>query len=1448
MTVGIYNGSSTTYYVSSETNDGFGLMTAPMFQTDTTVVVWMGYSLYKINVSTAMLVWDYIPSGSKTCGSIAQGPLLIYASIFEVNHGNMARSNYSIVAIRADGSLAWENTSYTAVDNLTVGLDGTLYFTYSGSSLGAISPAGTVLWTASTLIGGFWPGPFAIGKDGSMYISDADSLTGSVYRFLPSNLLVVAGGSGTNSMIYSYDGKNWLANSSGSSMFTECRAVAKGIQNGRQIWLAGGSGSNTLAYSYDGLEWTGLGTTIFSTQCNSIGYNGNIWIAGGEGTNSIAYSTNGIDWLQSTSGNSVITTSVYTVVWNGFMWVAGGSGSNTLAYSSDGINWTGSGTSIFSTSCNALAYNGLWVSGGSGTNQLAYSYDGVNWSASSSGNAILTTSCSSVAWNGTLWLAGGEGTNTLAFSYDGITWGALGDTTFSTECLSLTWSNSLWIAGGSGTNNLAYSTDGLTWTPSSTALLTTVYALPAPPLNAFSTQCLVGGGTNYSPYFNMCRSPNGITWSGDASGSATSGEGFNTFFYDGTMWVAGGGNGNGFLAYSYDGIQWTYANTANAGFNGGILSIAKSDSMWIACGNNTSIAYSYDGINWFNLYIIGNIYNFVQANFRIVWNRTMWILSGQIGFGYFDPVSQLAYSYDGFTWALNSVPQYGLFWVYRYIVGIATNTKMWIAIGYRGREGYGMAYSYDGNNWPPVTNAETIFVGTTLTSIATNGTRWLAGGVGTNRIFYSFDGVNWNISSSGNSVFSTGCNSVTWNGYLWVGVGGSNTGTATAGYSLDGINWTASSSLTPLMNSYVNVVSAKRPLPNYPNFENIIIAGGIGTNSLAYSYDGANWLASANGNSIFSSGVYAIAYNSVNWIACGEGTNVLAYSADGKTWTVSSNGNSIFSGSYAVAWNGILFVAGGYGTNTLAYSYDGIYWFASVNGNSIFSDVYAIAYNGSKWVAGGDGSNTLATSSDGINWTGLGSSIFSSVSLGLATNGSIFVATGVGINTLAYSSDGVNWTGLGESIFSSLGYGIAYNGSKWVAGGNGTNTLAYSTDGTSWTGLGSSIFSSQCTSVAWNGSKWLAGGEGTNQIAYSTDGIHWIPSASGNSIITTTVYGLATKYRAIPLLTPSLDKFAVGGSNANSWNANIMGYSPDGIRWLSSASGNSLFNYSCYSIAWNGSIWLAGGYGSLNGIIATFIYSYDGINWAKVIAKPSIFLSTNLFQAYSIAWNGSMWVAGGTSTVYPFTMGYSFDGLNWDTMPSANTLFSSGGYGYPKAIATDGSKWVAGGYDGTRTIMTYSPDGFNWLKSPTNIYNYMNTINVIATNGSKWLAGGDYYQLLYSTDGMNWADTGVRFNNQCYGIGWNGTMWIACGGDNWDDIGNIKYSTDGTTWTNANSITGIRIVYRYSSVSWDGSKWIIGGYGGNIYSTDGMNWYPSYSSVQVFTNLCSSVVARRSLF
>jgi len=82
---------------------------------------------------------------------------------------------------------------------------------------------------------------------------------------------------------------------------------------------------------------------------------------------------------------------------------------------------------------------GRVVAVGSGTNTLGYWDTNGSGSMTANGAAIFSTSGNAVVWNGTRFLALGAGTNTIAWSNDGITWAGLGATVYTTAGNGVAW-------------------------------------------------------------------------------------------------------------------------------------------------------------------------------------------------------------------------------------------------------------------------------------------------------------------------------------------------------------------------------------------------------------------------------------------------------------------------------------------------------------------------------------------------------------------------------------------------------------------------------------------------------------------------------------------------------------------------------------------------------------------------------------------------------------------------------------------------------------------------------------------------------------------------------------------------------------------------------------------------------------------------------------------------
>ena len=924
----------------------------------------------------------------------------------------------------------------------------------------------------------------------------------------------------------------------------------------------------------------------------------NRWVStgfssGGTG-NSIFYSSDSITF--SPLGATIFTNTANrsAVFYSGSIWLMGNAGTNTMAYSYDGITWTGLGTTIFSIMCGGFSYNGtIYVASGSGTNTLAYSYDGINWiglgTSFLDGNGGLA---GNVQWNGISFVAGGSGTRVLAWSPNGINWTTITSATLNISAIwGFVWNGNYWVAVGSGaTNYIIYSTNpnGSTWAAGGTLSGRGLAQLIHISFNGsiyIANGNITSGSTPFVYTFDP-RAP--ANW---VSTTALAG----SFGWNGTIFSGGG-------YYSYDGINWIAANTqlgqgVTRFNNKRSHSITFPRNLIVAGGKGTNaFAYSINGITW-----IAASQTVTTVTLGLGYNGIRYI-AGTTG----DLGNSFAFSNDGVTWtglgAAVCTNSFGNKW----------NGKTWVAACQGG--GNSLAFSQCGLCWQGVPNSNVLFSDHGRV-VEWNGSIWVAGGVCTgtpgNTLAYTTDpyGITgW--TGSGNNIFSTNCYGVVWNGTLFLAAG---------------------------VNS--------------------------GSTSIAYSYNGINWTPSSSANSIFSNECRSTAWNGTLWIAGGRGTTItsrIAYSSDGINWTVATSANALIGSVFYVIWARDKWIAGGQTTNTSIYSFDGINWIASQNSNSIISTwFHSIVWSAAKpniyiqhptIIGGGSsGSNTLIYSPDGIQMRGLGNNIFSSTCWGIGWNGIMWVAVGSGtINTIAYSYDGIQWIGLGTSIFSSLGFGICWNGKLWVAGGNGGSSLAYSYNGIQWTSVtNSTSILIGALGVAWNGLYFVATGSTPpgNSLASSPDGINW----SG-------VAGSADRFvQACNVATNGPLWVAVGNSGGSAGNTIAYTYDITGLTgWTNVENSTTIFSVGsagggAQCIAWNGSIWIAGGNGTTNSLA----YSLNGITWVGL--GRTVFTSTSVCRA--VCWNGVRWVAVSNAAN---RMAYSQDGLTWYAVPNSSTYAAAG--------------------------------------------------------------------------------------------------------------------------------------------------------------------------------------------
>jgi len=694
-------------------------------------------------------------------------------------------------------------------------------------------------------------------------------------RLVWNGIILVAVGYGpTNSLAYSYDGKNWFPN--GKTVFMSISAipnVSTGIWDGVKYVLTGsldasGNG-NTIAYSNNGINVVGLGSSLIRSpytlgyntiRPHSITFQKRLTIALGSGTgNTIAYSLDGINW--NGLGTTIFSTQGLSTAYNGKIWVAGGQGTNTLALSKDGYTWSGLGTSIFSTCCCGVTWSNtlsIWVATGRGTNTLAYSYDGMTWLKSSTSNIIENTGGGNcVIWTGKLFIAGGGNTsgNTLAYSSNGINWtGILAANGINITVRTLATNGSIVVAGGD-IGYFYYSYNGIQWTNVSIPLMNSV---------------------------------KGIAWNGN-------------------MFVAVGA-GTRTSYYSYDGINWIGGTTTFATTG---LGICWNGTVWTAVGQGTNtLTYSPNGLTWTGITgtgIFSTSGNCIASNYQVP--PQPYIQHPTIAMSSSTTTNTIHYSLDGLSWkpvpnSVFSVQGNKAFW----------SGSSWVAVGAGGNC---ISYSYDGINWTGVN--QTIFNGTLGgQGICYNGKIWVAVGQGSNTIAYSTNGTQWTPVTNSSQIFTNYGDSVAWNGVSFVATGA---GSNTIATSTNGITWQGSVTGTTFTTNGAGLWS------NGP----LWVATGTGSDSIVYTTDTTGrtgW--TATGVNPFSTGGNDIAWNGIIWVASGTGTaNTVATSPDGTTWT--GQGLVVPTAGGGVCWNGVRWILTSNSSTpgNIVYSQNGTTWYST---------------------------------------------------------------------------------------------------------------------------------------------------------------------------------------------------------------------------------------------------------------------------------------------------------------------------------------------------------------------------------------------------------------------------------------------------------------------------------------------------------------------------------------
>ena len=661
------------------------------------------------------------------------------------------------------------------------------------------------------------------------------------------------------------------------------------------------------------------------------------------------------------------------------------------------------------------------------------------------------------------------------------------------------------------------------------------------------------------------------------------------------------------------------------------------------------------------------------------------------------------------------------------------------------------------------------------------------------------------------------------------------------------------------------------PLP--PGFL-LIVAGGIGPNTLAYSENGISWIPSQTG---LADACLTIAYDGFTWLAGGidnTGHITIVYSSNGRTWLPNIGGSSLFTHSCnALATNGSVWIGGGRNNDAvIGFSYDGLTWNTATT-ESIFTgtNITVIAYNELLWLAGastynnGPVPNALARSSEGIHWSAIDlTGIPIDNVYTICWNGALWVVGGDvnGVSAIIYSTDSYAWfSSTSATVIPSSIRALAWNGLQFVAGGYDSaglgRTLAYSDDGITWTAsTTTNMFPFYCNGVTWDGNRWEAVGikayNGEFSIATSLDGLTWLGNLSGTNALPQG-YAVAVNSR-LPFVgskTPNPSATAplslISGINPQFGSA--IGYSTDGISWkfLPNASvvarGNGIAG-----ISWNGTLWIAGvsplGPPKYARGYPTLIYSYDGIVWN---VSTSAFIEANgLLSADTTSWGlGKFIISGGFYDQFGTPRKCvieSSDGINWSRI---NSLTTPNNNGLLYGAFTNYTVWLLLGsrfgapYPEYLASLLYSLDnGATWQASASAVSVFPVGSSRTAWNGRLWsmMSIGSPSIIGFSPDGINWTSgtlTNLTYMQNVTGLVSNGSMFLLCGGFLTGGVNSkpIMYSYDGIDYYPVSYIPDSVDLY-ILSVNWTGTLWTATGskYGIGVvlYSYNGVYWYPSY--------------------
>jgi len=639
------------------------------------------------------------------------------------------------------------------------------------------------------------------------------------------------------------------------------------------------SGTNKVMYSYDGITWSSTGVTGAAGGWRSLTYGDGKFLAVGQTAPYVMYSDDGISWTSASASTQLWSSVTYggtPGVDGKFVAVSVASGATSTAmYSDDGISWTAVLTPEANTWVSVTYGNGKFVAvSQSGTNRVMWSPDGIAWTAAS---AATANTWESVTYDDGKFVAVASDGPLVMYSTDGISWTAAFAASPS-RWQSVTYGDGKFVAvAEDGIERVMYSTDGIDWISASAAENNGWYGV------TYGDGKFVAVGI---------RGTNQVMWSYTGT-NVNEDENITTlaltptskdlkYFNPGDK-VTQAANFGTVKSVGTDELVLTDTTLAGGWTNAGMASypwrcITYGEGKFVAVAYDTSysdvfnrIAYSSNGITW--------KYSNVAA--AVIWQGVAYGGGKFVSVGYsynlingaLDIYDHIMYSDDGITWAMsavNSIPSNG------FLYSVTYGADKFVAVGVDK-----FMYSTDAINWTTATAPTT--VDQSWTSVTYGNGKFVAvssTSTTINRVMYSPDGINWTQAAAAAQL---SWQAVTYGNGMFVAI--ANSGSNCVMYSSDGINWTSSSVEAEPNKAWSTVAYGNGKFVALTSSENLTM----------HSTDGITWSAVTNsGLSGNLSGWAGLAYGGNKFAAvASSGTNRAMYSYTGtiddevSDWTTS---------------------------------------------------------------------------------------------------------------------------------------------------------------------------------------------------------------------------------------------------------------------------------------------------------------------------------------------------------------------------------------------------------------------------------------------------------------------------------------------------------------------------------------------------------------------------------